>query len=170
MLSKEMEKEINIQINKELYSAYLYMAMAAYFDNKNLSGFANFFQVQAQEEVFHAQKFYHYLFERGGRVVLEAIEKPQTDFKDVKAVFQQAYEHEQYVTSRINTLMNLAIKESDHASKAFLDWFISEQVEEEASMDSILQKIDLVGATGHGILMLDAQLGQRTYTPPASQE
>ncbi len=170
MLSKEMEKEINVQINKELYSAYLYLAMAAYFDDKNLSGFANFFQIQAQEEVSHAQKFYHYVYERGGRVVLDAIDKPQTDFKDVKAVFQQAYEHEQYVTGRINTLMDLAIKQNDHASKTFLDWFVSEQVEEEASMDSILQKIDLIGGGGHGILMLDAELGKRSFTPPAGEE
>jgi len=161
MLSKEMEKEINLQINKELYSAYLYMAMAADLEAKNFNGFANFFKAQAQEEVEHAMKFYGYMNERGNRVVLDAIEKPQVEFKDVEQIFELAYKHEQYVTSRIHTLVDLAIKENDHASKTFLDWFVTEQVEEEASMDNFLHKIKMVGSAGHGLLMLDGQAGTR---------
>jgi ferritin len=161
MLSNEMEKELNIQINKELYSAYYYLAMAAWAEQKSLDGVGNFFQVQAQEEISHAQKFYHFVNERGGRVILDAIEKPQDEYKDVKEIFTLALEHEQFVTSRIHKLVDVAIKESDHATKTFLDWFVSEQVEEEASMDAILQKIELVGTTGQGLFMIDAELGGR---------
>lgn len=161
MLSKTMEQELNIQINKEMYSAYYYLAMAAWAEQKSLVGVANFFKVQAQEEINHAQKFYHFLNERGGRVLLEAIDKPQAEYKDVEEIFTLALEHEQYVTSRIHKLVDVAISESDHATKTFLDWFVSEQVEEEASMDNILQKIKMVGATGHGLFMIDAELGGR---------
>ena len=161
MLTNEMETELNIQINKELYSAYYYLAMAAWAGEKSLGGVANFFKVQAQEEIAHAQKFYDFLNERGGRVVLEAIDKPQAEYKDIEEIFTLSLKHEQYVTSRIHKLVDIAIKESDHATKTFLDWFVAEQVEEEASMDDILQKIKLVGTTGHGIFMIDAQLGGR---------
>jgi len=169
MLSKEMEKEMNVQINKELYSAYFYLAMAAWCDDENLEGFGTFFKAQAEEEVVHAMKFYSYMNERGNAVALEAIDKPKTDFKDIEEIFQLGLEHEKYVTGRINGLVNLAIKESDHASKTFLDWFVSEQVEEEATFDGILKKIQLVGKTGHGLLMLDGQVGQRTPMMAAPQ-
>ena len=161
MLSKEMEKEMNLQINKELYSAYLYLAMAADLEAVNLTGFAKFFEAQAKEEVNHAAKFYKYINERGNRVILDAIEKPQMEFKDVEEIFELSYKHEQYVTGRIHHLVDLAIREKDHASKTFLDWFVSEQVEEEASMDQILQKIKMIGKAGHALLMLDAQAGTR---------
>ena len=161
MLSKEMEKEMNEQVNKELYSAYLYLAMAAQLEAQNLDGFANFFKIQAQEEVGHALKFYAYINGRGNRVLLDAIDKPQAEFSDVEEIFDISYKHEQFVTQRIHKLVDLAIKESDHASKTFLDWFVTEQVEEEASMDNVLQKIRMVGKAGHALLMLDAQLGKR---------
>ena len=170
MLSKEMEKELNLQINKELYSAYYYMAMAAWADSQNLDGVANFFKVQAQEEITHVQKFYDYVNERGGRVVLDAIDKPQTDYKDIEEVFTLAYEHEQYVSQRIHHLVDLAIKENDHPTKTFLDWFVTEQVEEEASMDAILKKIKMVGATGHGLFLIDAQLAQRSVSEESAAE
>jgi len=169
MISKEMQKALNEQINKELYSAYYYLSMAAYLDNKNLDGMANFFKVQAQEEMTHVQKFYDYVNEQGGRVLLEAVAKPPTDFKDVEAVFAAALEHEQFVTKNINMLVDLAIKESDHATKNFLDWFVAEQVEEEASMDSILQKVRMVGGQPQALLMLDSLLAGRR-AEAASQE
>lgn len=170
MLAKEMEKELNVQINKELFSAYYYVAMAAWAENKSLNGVANFFMVQAQEEMGHVQKFYNYLNERGGRVILEAIDKPPVEYKDVEDIFALALKHEQYVTERIHGLVDLAIKENDHATKTFLDWFVTEQVEEEASMDDILQKIKMVGASGHGLFMIDAQLAQRSAGASAEGE
>lgn len=170
MLSKEMENELNVQINKELYSAYYYLAMAAWAENKSLQGVGNFFKVQAQEEMAHVQKFYDFINDRGGRVVLEAIDKPPVEFKDVEELFQLALEHERYVTERIHKLVDLAVKESDHATKTFLDWFVAEQVEEEASMDTILQKIKLVGTSGPGLFMVDAELAQRQAAPADSAE
>jgi len=170
MLAKEMEKELNVQINKELYSAYYYVAMAAWAENKSLNGVANFFKVQAQEEMGHVQKFYSYLNERGGRVILEAIDKPPVEYKDVEDIFAFALKHEQYVTQRIHGLVDLAIKENDHATKTFLDWFVTEQVEEEASMDDILQKIKMVGASGQGLFMIDAQLAQRAVNASTEGE
>jgi ferritin len=162
MLSKEMEKELNIQINKELYSAYYYMAMAAWAEEKSYVGVGNFFKVQAQEEMEHVDKFYNYVNDRGGRVILEAIDKPPVEYKDVEEIFVFALEHEQYVTGRIHHLVDIANKESDHATKTFLDWFVTEQVEEEASMDTMLNKIKMVGVSGPGMFMIDNELGSRT--------
>ena len=162
MLSKEMEKELNIQINKELYSAYYYLAMASWAEDKAFQGVANFFKVQAQEEMEHVEKFYNYVNDRGGRVILEAIDKPPAEYKNVEEVFSLALEHEQYVTSRIHHLVDVATKESDHGTKTFLDWFVTEQVEEEASMDTILNKIKMVGGSGAGMFMIDNELGGRT--------
>lgn len=168
MISKKMEKALNEQINKELFSSYYYFSMAAYFENINLDGMANFMKIQAQEEVTHALKFYSYINEQGGRVVLDAIEKPKTEFESALQIFELGLEHEKYVTSRINNLVDLALEEKDHATKAFLDWFITEQVEEESTMDSIVNKIKLIGSTGHGLLMIDAQLGQRQFASAGS--
>ncbi len=165
MISKKLEKAINEQINKELYSEYLYMAMAAYLDANDLDGFANFFKVQGDEERFHAMKFYNYLNERGGRVILKQIDKPAHEFDSAVDIFEKAYKHEQYVTKLINELMDLAIEENDHASKSLLDWFVDEQVEEEASMEQIVNKLKMIGGKGNGMLMLDKELGARTFTP-----
>ncbi|MBN2415314.1 ferritin [bacterium] len=167
MISKKLEEAINEQINKELYSEYLYLSMAAYFADQGLAGFENFFLVQVQEERFHAMKMYHFLNERGGRARMKQIDGPGTDFASPLAVFEKAYEHEQYVTSLINGLMDLAIKENDHASKSFLNWFIDEQVEEEASMESIVSKLKMIGGKGNGMLMLDKELAARTFVPAA---
>ena len=166
MISKEMEKAINEQINREFYSAYLYLSMATFLAEKNVTGMAQFMKVQAQEETTHAMKMYDYVEEQGGRVLLDAIDKPDTEFDSILAVFKQSFEHEQFVTKNINGLMDLAIKQSDHATKVFLDWFVSEQVEEEATFDAIIKKLELIGENGHGILMIDEQLNQRT-APPA---
>ena len=163
-----MQDAIIQQINKELYSEYLYLSMAAYFSSLGLSGFENFFLVQAEEERFHAMKFYHFINERGGRVYFQKIEEPEKEFKSPISVFEKAFEHEQYVSSLINKLMDIAIKENDHASKSFLNWYIDEQVEEEDSMDTILNKLKMIKGQGNGLLMLDKELATRTFTPPSS--
>jgi ferritin len=169
MLAKKIEDAINTQINKELFSEYLYLSMATYFAAEGLSGLENFFIVQAQEERFHAMKFYNFVNERGGRVLLKSLDDPKTDFASIEEVFKLTLEHEQFITNSINELMDLAIEEKDHATKSMLNWFIDEQVEEEASMQAILDKLKLIGGKGHGLLMLDNELGQRTFTPPVTE-
>ena len=166
MFSKKMEQAINKQINAEMYSAYLYLSMAAYFESISLQGFAKWMEAQTMEEMAHAKKFYNFVNERGGRVVLDAIEKPKTEWSSPLEAFEDAYKHEQYVTSLINDLVNLAIEEKDHATNNFLQWFVAEQVEEEASADAIVQKLKLVGEKGNGIFMIDRELGLRTFTLP----
>lgn len=168
MISNKLQDAINYQINRELYSEYYYLSMASYFNAAGLSGFENFFLVQVEEERFHAMKMYRFLNERGGRVTLSAIEAPKTEFKSPLEVFQLAYDHEQIVTGLINDLMDLAIAENDHATKNFLNWFVEEQVEEEANMDTILNKLKLINGEGHGLLMMDAELAARVFTPPAA--
>ena len=166
MLNKKLEKAINKQINAETYSAYLYLSMAAYFDSLNLAGFANWMRVQAQEEMVHAMKFFDYVAERGGRVLLSAIEGPPTKWDSPLAVFEYTYTHEQKVTGLINGLADLAAAEKDHASGSLLKWFIDEQVEEESSADAVVQKLKLVGGDGAGLFMVDNELGQRVFVPP----
>ncbi|WP_319575028.1 ferritin [uncultured Desulfobacter sp.] len=166
MITEKLEKAINYQINRELFSEYYYLSMASYFNAEGLSGFENFFLVQVEEERFHAMKMYRFLNEKGGRVILDAIEAPKTEFKSPIEVFQLAFEHEKLVSGLINDLMDLAISENDHAAKNFLNWFVEEQVEEEASMEGILNKLKLINGEGYGLLMLDAELAQRTFTPP----
>lgn len=167
MISQKLQDAINYQINRELFSEYYYLSMASYFNSVGLSGFENFFLVQVEEERFHAMKMYRFLNEKGGRVNLQAIEAPKTEFKSTLEIFELAYAHEQLVSKLINDLMDLAIKENDHAAKNFLNWFVEEQVEEEASMDTILNKLKLIGGEGHGLLMLDNELAQRAFNPPA---
>lgn len=166
MISKKLEEAINEQINKELYSEYLYLAMAAYFDAVDLPGFANFFKVQVQEERFHAMKFYDFLNERGGKVVLKKIDKPQTEFESPLDIMEISYKHEQYVSDLINKLMDLAISENDHAVKSFLNWYVDEQVEEEDSMNKILNQLKWIDGKGNGLLMLDKELAGRVFNPP----
>ncbi len=168
MITKKLQNIFNEQINKELYSEYLYLSMATWFDAENLSGFANFFKIQVQEERFHAMKMYDFVNERGGRVILEKINKPQIDFKSALEIFEMAYKHEQFISKSINELMDVAIEENDHATKSFLNWFIDEQVEEEASMDAIVGKLKMLGGNGHGLLMIDNELGTRIFTPPTN--
>ena len=170
MINKKMEKAINEQINAELYSAYLYLSMSAYFDSITLEGFANWMRIQAQEEVAHAMKFYDYIVERGGRVTLLSIDAPQTTWSSPLSAFENVYKHEQKVTTLIHNLMDLALSEKDHASVSMLRWFVDEQVEEESSADAIVEKLKLVGDKGRGIFMLDQQLGQRVFTPPTATE
>lgn len=167
MLSKAMEKELNEQINKELYSAYLYMAMAGYTSSIGLNGFANWFSIQAKEEFTHADKFYNFIIERAGRVKLAAIDEPPFDFKNALDTFEETLKHERFVTERIHKLVSLARKENDFATDNFLQWFIAEQVEEEASADEIIQKLKLTGGEGNGLFMIDQELATRVFVPPA---
>jgi ferritin len=168
MLSEKMEAAINKQINAEIYSAYLYGSMAAYFDANNLAGFSNWMRVQVQEEISHAVKFYEYLNDRGGRAILTAIDGPPTEWKSPQAVFEEVYKHEQEVTRLINELTDLATKEKDHMSKELLLWFIAEQVEEESSADKMVQDLKRVGNNGHGLLMLDREAAARVFTPTSA--
>jgi ferritin len=169
MFSKKMEKALNEQVNAELYSAYLYLSMEAYFKSLNLNGFANWMMVQTQEEVSHAMKIYEFIDERGGRITLKAIDGPQTKWDSPLAVFKAVYEHEQKVTSLINDLVNLAIEEKDHATNSFLQWFVNEQVEEEASADQVVQQLKMMEKAPGGMFMLDRELGQRVFSPPAAE-
>lgn len=170
MISKKLEKAINDQINRELFSEYLYTSMQAWFANENLDGFANWMEVQSKEEHFHAMKFFNYLIERGGKVVLQAIEKPETNFGNPLKAFKMALEHEQYITKNINNLMDIAIKENDHASRSFLQWYVDEQVEEEASAEKIVSRLTMLGDHMHGIFMLDSELGKRVFVETTETE
>lgn len=160
-----MLKEFNKQINAELYSAYMYLSMSSYLSEQNLNGFASWMNFQYQEETEHAMKFYQYVLDRGGKVELEAIEKPPVDWNGVLDVFDATLKHEQHVTSLINNLMSAAIEEKDHASVSFLQWFVDEQVEEEASVDEILQQLKLIDGKGPGLFMLDREAKARTANP-----
>ncbi len=167
MISKKMQEALNGQLNAELYSSYLYLSMASYFLSLNMGGFANWMQVQAQEEDMHAMKFYNFINERGGRVVLKAIDGPPTEWDSPLATFEAVLEHEQKVTGLINDLVELALAEHDHATNIFLQWFVTEQVEEEDSANDVIQQIKMIGEAEGGLFMLDRELGQRTFTPPA---
>jgi ferritin len=168
MISRKVEKALNDQINAELYSAYLYLAMEAYFESENLPGFAKWMRAQTQEEVMHAMKIYDFVNERGGRVALGAIEKPPAAWKSPLAVFEATYKHEQKVTGLINKLVDVAVKEKDHASNTFLQWFVNEQVEEESSVDAVLQELKRAKGSPGAMFMIDRELSQRVFTPPAT--
>lgn len=170
MISKKITDSINEQINKEIYSGYLYLAMAAYSASIGLNGLANWFKVQLQEEMAHAQKFYDYVVQQGGRVVLYAIDEPPKDFKDARDLLQKTLDHEKMVTKRINNLVKLAKKENDHATETMLQWFVTEQIEEEANPTEILQKLDLIGKDRDGLLTIDSQLAARVFVPPQSAQ
>jgi ferritin len=170
MINEKIEQAFNKQINAETFSAYLYWSMSAALEKMNLPGFANWMRIQAQEEMTHAAKFYQHIIERGGTVRLTAIDAPPVKWDSIGAVFQGALEHEQLVTGLINGLVDLAMEQRDHAANMFLQWFVNEQVEEEASAMEILGKLEVVGETAGGLYMLDKELGQRVFVPPAAQE
>lgn len=161
MLSQAMEKAINEQIRDELYSAYLYLSMAAYFENASLPGFGHWMRLQSQEEVEHAMKFYDFVNERGGRVMLHAIDQPPVDFDSPLDIFEMTLEHERKVTAKIHGLYELALEESDYPVQVMLHWFIEEQVEEEDSAGEILETLRMIGDRTQGLLMLDRELGRR---------
>jgi len=161
VLKKEMEEALNEQLKWELYSAYLYLSMAAYFEDIGLEGFAHWMKAQTAEELMHAMKFYKFIFERDGRVILQEIPKPPSEWESPEAVFEFAYKHEQEVTSRINKLMSLAKKLEDYATENFLNWFVEEQVEEEASFKALLNKLKLIKNDPQALFYLDKELSQR---------
>ena len=161
MLSKTTQEAMNEQIKNELYSAYIYLSMSAYCEANNLPGFAHWMRVQAQEEMGHAMKFYHFINERGGHVVLQAIDQPPIEFESPLNVFERTIEHEQKVTALIHQLYALAVQEQDYASQVFLQWFVTEQVEEEANATQIVEMLKLIGDKRHALLMLDRELGSR---------
>lgn len=165
MLSDKIQEALNSQLNAELYSAYLYLSMAAYFTSINLPGFSNWMRIQRLEEITHGMKFYDFIEERGSRVSIQPIEGPPTEWDGAVDVFEAVLAHEQKVTGLINDLVNLAIEEKDHATSSFLQWFIDEQVEEEASADEALQKIKRVQEAPGGLFMLDREMGQRVFNP-----
>jgi len=169
MISEKMQEAINGQINAELYSAYLYLSMSAYFNSINLLGFANWMRVQTQEELVHAMKFFDHVNERNGRVLLKPIQGPTTQWDSPLAAFEAAYKHEVEVTRMINNLVDLALKDKDHATNNFLQWFVSEQVEEESSADAVVQKLKLMGDAPGGLFLIDQELGQRVFTMPPAE-
>lgn len=163
MLKEKMLIELNDQINAEQYSALMYLSMSAYFSEKGLPGFANWMYVQYQEEMTHANKFFKYVVERGGKVQLKAVEQVPTEFDGIIDVFEKTQEHEQKVTGLINNLIDVAHEVRDHAAQSFLQWFVDEQVEEEANVQEILDTLKLINGQGNGIFMLDREMRQRVF-------
>ncbi len=161
MITNAVQTAMNEQINKELFSAYLYLSMAAYFESRNLPGFAHWMRVQAGEEQEHALKFYDHILERGGQVVLKAIEAPKTEWASPLEVAEEVAAHEAKVTASINALYELAVKEKDYPAQVMLQWFITEQVEEEKNAAELVAHLNLIEERGTAVLMLDHQLAKR---------
>ncbi len=170
MLSDDMLQKLNSQLNAEMYSAYLYLSMAAHLESRDLDGFANWMRVQFQEEQMHAFKFFDFINSRGGRVALASIDAPPKDWDSPQAAFAHVLAHEQKVTGLINALATAAAAESDHATSAFLQWFVNEQVEEEESANRILRNLKLIGSDGAGLLVLDRELALRVFVPPPTTQ
>lgn len=166
MLSKKMAQALNEQINKEMYSAYLYMSMSACSNTMGLKGFANWFMVQYHEEMFHAMKLFEYVQRQGEEVKLEAVKAPPKDFASQLDMFTQTLAHEQFITKSINELMELAVEKKDHATQIFLEWYVTEQVEEEENDNDIIAQLKLIGDNPHALLMLDRELAARVTTIP----
>jgi ferritin len=162
MLTDKIQKALNGQLNAELYSSYLYLSMNAYFKTVNLDGFANWMYYQAQEELEHSMKFYDFIIQRGGKVQLTQIEAPPTEWDSPLAVFEATLAHEQKVTGLINDLVEIALEEHDHATNIFLQWFVSEQVEEEESVGGVLEQLKLMGDAKGGLFMIDRELAKRS--------
>ena len=169
MLSQTIQDAMNEQIKNELYSAYLYLSMSAYCESINLAGFAHWMRMQEQEERIHALKFFDFVNERGGRVVLQAIDQPPAEFRSPLDILEKTLEHEQNVTAMINDLYTLAVQEKDYASQIFLQWFVTEQVEEENSASQIVETLKMIGDNRQALLMLDRELGGR-QAPQAGPE
>ncbi len=166
MINQTIVDAINSQIAKEMYSSNLYLSMAAYFYSINLNGFANWMKVQAQEETFHAMKFFDYVVSRGGEVKIAQIAEPQAKWSSVIDVFKATLEHEKAVTASINNLADLSLKENDHATSIMLQWFITEQIEEEASVEDTLRRLEMMGDFKGGLIMIDNELKSRVFVPP----
>ncbi|QVK20211.1 ferritin [Mycoplasmatota bacterium] len=167
MLTKRLEKALNDQMNFEIYSAHIYLAMAGYCAELGLEGFENWFLVQYEEELFHAKKFFKFISSKGGRIIITGFENPENDYPSLLSVYEKSLEHEQLVTSRIYDLMSIAHEEKEYATTSFLQWFIDEQLEEEESVANIISKIKLVKDAG--LYLLDQEVAQRTFVPPTGE-
>ena len=167
MISKKMNEVLNGQVNAELYSSYLYLSMSSWFSEKSLSGFAGWMRAQAQEELFHSIKILDYILERGGNVQLETIQKPKGSWSSPLEIIQETADHEAKVTGLINDLVDVALKERDHAANIFLQWFVAEQVEEEASVGEVVEKMKMIGDDSAGMFAMDMEMGKRVFAPPA---
>lgn len=165
MMSEAMQAAINKQINREIYSAYIYASMATYFEHRSLKGFANWMRMQSEEELDHARKFTTYMQDRGARVVFTSVDAPRTDWGAPLEVFTDAYNHECHITACINELSSQAIAEKDHATHALLEWFVTEQVEEESNADQIVQQLKLADGAPGALFLLDRELGARKPEP-----
>lgn len=161
MIKKKIEEAFNKQINEEMFSFYLYLSMSAYFESKSLAGFSHWMRIQAQEEMFHAMKFYNHIVERGGTVSLTAIGEPKKEWTSALNVIEESLAHEQHITACIDNLMDLAIEEKDHAARSFLNWFVDEQVEEEANFMELVDRLKMVGENKPSMLMQDKELAGR---------
>ena len=168
VIIKKMEEAFGGQLNAELYSAYLYLSMAGYFEQLDLKGFANWMRIQVQEEQFHAMKFYDYILERGGKVNLPAIDAPPGNWESPLAVFEETLKHEQKVTGLINDLVFAARQQKDNASEIFLQWYVQEQVEEESNVSTVLGQLKLIKDSPQALFIMDKEMSLRTFTPPAS--
>ena len=169
MLADRIQKALNGQMNAEIYSSYLYLSMNAYFRSASLDGFANWMFAQAQEELMHGMKFYEFINQRGGRVILAAIEAPPTEWDGPMAVFEDTLKHEQKVTGLINDLVEVALEERDHATQIFLQWFVTEQVEEEENVGNVLEQLKLLGDAKGGLFMMDRELAKRQAPDMSTQ-
>lgn len=161
MLDQDMQDAINTQIRNEYYSSYLYLSMSAYCESRNFPGFASWLRKQSEEELVHAMKLFDYMLDRGGRVVLESIDRPPSEFGTLLEVFEELFEHEREVTGMINSLYDLALSQNDHATAVALHWFVEEQVEEEKSAEEVVEKLKLAADNGAALMILDAELGSR---------
>lgn len=168
MISPKLQDALNEQMKNEFFSAYLYMALAGYFQSEDLPGFANWMRVQALEEMTHGEKFFHFLCDAGGRTNLLPLDGPRNDYSSPVEAFEFALAHENFVTDRIGKLMDLAREEGHHAAQIMLQWFVTEQVEEEANFGLILRKLKRVEGDGRGLLLIDQELAQRVFVPPAT--
>ncbi|MGH4122775.1 MAG: ferritin [Clostridium sp.] len=168
MISEKLLNELNKQINFELYSAHIYLAMAAYCASEDFDGFSNWFKVQAEEEKFHAMKFYNYVNEMNGRIVLEGMPDPQNDFKSLLEAFQISYNHEKIVTSKIYNLTDIATEEREHATISLLKWFIDEQVEEESNFSGLIKRLERINDDPTSLYLLDTELAARVFVPPVT--
>ncbi|MDP4089426.1 MAG: ferritin [Bacillota bacterium] len=169
MLSDKLLRALNDQVNYEYYSEYVYLAMSSYCESEDLKGFANFYAIQAQEERFHATKFFNYIYQMGGRVTLKGFPEPQNDFKDILDTFIEGLRHEVEVTKRIYSLSDIAGEEKEHATISFLKWFIDEQVEEEDTFNTLIKRLKRIEGNAAALYLLDDELATRTFTPPAPQ-
>lgn len=166
MINKKLVKMLDEQVNKEWFSAYLYLDIYNYYASENLDGFANWFNIQTQEERDHALLFMQYLWNNGIKIKLKEIKAPDTDFKDFREPLQEAFEHEQFITQSINEIYAEAFEQKDFRTMQFLDWFVKEQGEEEKNTEAVIKKFDLFGKDPKGLYLLDTELASRVYTAP----